>query len=253
MAKGPLVGLHRAAIALAALSVVLILGTSVTAAVVQARDGGTSGGVSGTLTRGGGQNGFDYSDWQVVKGVQGSSGDEAAYRVPGDWETQSARDPVQYTAPDGGVLAKGHSTSFYYGNDCVDAGARISAAWAALADPDTSKAAGDALVATAQKAVRAWGRGYSTNVEGTTAPMTAIPPESVELPDGTAAGRARMEVDMTVFSGPCLPETAEIMVTSIETVDGVKSLVQARYLLDEGGLPDREWDALADSLVAAAN
>ncbi|MDN5892932.1 MAG: hypothetical protein L0H93_02805 [Nocardioides sp.] len=239
MDRRPLGGLQLAAVLLGVLSFVMVLGASVTAAVVQHRDD-----PSGTE----GLDGRDSVGWSVVRGTPGPSDAPALYRVPEGWDTQTADKPVQYTASDGSVLASGHSTSLYYGNDCSQAKARIAGGWAALADTDAAQGAGDDLVDAAEKALRAWGTGYATHVNGATGPMTAFPGQSVELDDGTTAGRARMEIDMSAFEGACLPDTAEIMVTSIRTADGVKSLVQARYLLKEGAISDEQWSRIADSL-----
>lgn len=243
------------ALLLGALSVVTVLAVSMTAAVVQTGDDADPGG-SGTLVRGGAGDGrVDYTGWSTVTGTPGASGDPATYRAPEGWETRSADDPVEYLTHDGGMLARGHSSSYYWGNDCRQrkGGARVPGGWAALADTtarsDSGDLSADALVAHAEVQLRDWGRGYGTNAQGVTGPMTAHPGEAVELDDGTVAGRARMEIDMSDFPGRCLPDTAEIMITSIDTEDGTKSLVQARYLLDDGAVSDEAWDGIAASLT----
>lgn len=240
--------------ALAVVSVLVTVGAGVTAGVVFAQ--GDSGGNSGTLVRGSGsprttnspsptETGFDYSGWKLVNGMKSSSGETASYRLPSKgWTTYASDYQVSYADQQGKRYAEGHALANYYGNKCSEKGEKLPGGWTVLAEPEQS---GD-LKSIAEVAVRRWARGYGTNETGTTAKMTGPVSESVTLADGTPAARAQMTLDMTVFTSACLPAEAEVMVTTMDTPDGAKSLVQARYVMSKG-ITDEQWEAISLSLA----
>lgn len=253
MTNGRRGGLDTAAKALAAISILTTVCAGVAAGVAAARDSSDG---SGTLVRGTGQNQtapnsprqpvFDYSGWTVVSGQSGKSGDVATYRVPAsDWKSYGTDYVVSFRDTDDKTLASGHALANYYGNSCSDDDTKVAGGWTVLADTEPS---GD-LETIAEDAVRRWAQGYATNADGTTAKMSEPNAELVGLDDGTTAARARIEVDMSVFSGPCLPQEAEVMATTIDSPDGAKTLVQARYVTNDGGITDREWNGISQSLA----
>ncbi len=227
----------------------LVVGAAATGAVIRVQEGPTevtpaaAPGTSGPADRpdpfAKPQAGWVMTNWAIQAGDDGSS-----YRVPPGWRVSSAGVSYDSRDADGAVLARGTAPSYYYGNACSEAGAEIAGAWAVLADP----VEGDDLALVAEDAVTAWARGFARNSAGTVAPISAPVTERVTLADGTAAVRSWVEVDMTVFTGPCLPEQAQVAATSAEGEDGVHTLVQTRYLLDSGGLSAAAWSTLAASL-----
>ncbi|KRF18954.1 hypothetical protein ASG90_03450 [Nocardioides sp. Soil797] len=253
MSSGGTHAAARVASLLAVLSVLMTVGTGVTAGVVMARSDGPDG--SGTLVRGKGSSeeptednsrtpAYDYTDWETVEGKPGDSGFAASYRVPNRaWKTFNPDYAVAFRDQSGKRIASGHAPANYYGNNCSEAGKKVAGAWTVLADTEPS----GELVDLAEAAVRRWGRGYATDNAGNLAKMSEPETDEVTLPDGTPAARSLVTVDMSTFSGACLPESAEIMATTINTADGAKTLVQARYLTPSG-LTDEQWQQISDSL-----
>lgn len=251
-------GLDKAAVALAVTSILATVCAGV-AAGVSAASGDP--GRSGNLVRGTdpaetdpGQPDpnppkdphFDYSGWKVISGTRGESGHIATYRIPAnDWKSYGPDYAVSFRDKDEKKLASGHALANYYGNDCSDSGNKIAGGWTVIADTGPS---GD-LKATAEASALRWAKGYATNAEGTTGDMNEPDVVLVGQDDGTTAARALIEVDLGIFTGPCLPEKAELMVTTIDSPDGTKSLVQARYLVDEGGITDRQWTGISQSFA----
>ncbi len=239
--------------ALAVVSVLTTVGAGVTAGVAATRGDDSNG--SGTLVRGSGdpsetetepsqEPAFDYAGWQEVSGIPGDSGDSALYRLPATgWKTYAADYAVSFRDRNEKAYASGHALANYYGNRCKESGKRMAGGWVVLADTEPS---GD-LKTIAEDAVRRWARGYATNASGTTADMTEPTPKDVTLNDGTEAARATIEIDMSIFGGVCLPNRAEVAVTTIDTPDGAKTLVQARYV-SAVGITDRQWQGIAQSL-----
>ncbi|QIX25794.1 hypothetical protein ncot_03685 [Nocardioides sp. JQ2195] len=245
----------RAATLLAALSVLMTVGAGVTAGVVMARDGGPDG--SGTLVRGHGDSAgpdptsqptewpdHDYTDWERVTGKPDDSGFAAAYQVPRRaWKTFEPDYAVAYRDDSGKKTASGHAPANYYGNQCSQDGSRVAGGWTVLADTEPS---GD-LVDLAEAAVRRWATGYASDGTGTAAPMSQPSTERLTLPNGSDAARSLITLDMSDSEGSCLPDSAEIMATTINTPEGAKTLVQARYLT-RPGITDEEWQQISDSL-----
>lgn len=250
---------HPAALAasvLAVLSVLLTIGAGATAGVLMARGEDPDG--SGTLIRGGGDStdadptpessdpppDYDYTGWTTVTGPPGDSGSAPSYKVPEtNWKTFGPDYDVAFRDKADKKFASGKAPAHYLGNKCRAQGKRIPGAWTVLADTEPS---GD-LVDLAEAAVRQWAKGYASDGEGTTAPTSEPVSEAVTLPDGTTAGRSLITVDMSVFDDKCVPDSAEIMVTTIDTQDGAQSLVQARYLATPG-VTDLQWRQISDSL-----
>lgn len=241
---------------LAVLSVLLTVGAGATAGVLMARGDDPDG--SGTLIRGGGKTSepdptpetsdpppvYDYTGWTVVPGPPSDSGFAAAYRVPeANWKVFGPGRAVSFRDQAGKKTASGHAPAHYYGNKCRDKGQKIAGGWAVLADVEPS---GD-LEDLAEAAVRRWAKGYASNANGTVAPMSEPTTEVVTMPDDTRAARSLITIDMSIFDGKCLPDSAEIMVTTIDTQDGAQSLVQARYVTTPG-ISDEDWRQISDSL-----
>lgn len=226
--------LRGVAAGLAVLSLVATLGVGAAAVVVMSGDDEATSGPTPTPSA---------SGWTTVSGKDESG--QATYQVPGgaDWETHDADFAVSYKDAAGRPYASGHAASFYYGNDCTDGEERVAAGWAVLADPEP----GPDVRAHASRSARNWARGYGTGAGGTTAPTTRPVVEEVELADGTPAVSARVSLDMTVFAGPCLSDTAEVTVVSFRAGGLIKALVAARYVDVTGGVSDEEY---ADILVS---
>lgn len=222
--------LSAAARALAALSVVGVLGVGVTAAVVQAREDDDPTGP-----------GFDYSGWSRVKGPDG-----IAYRVPGgsEWEIGSASESVGFEDLDGDSVANGSAASFFYGNACSDDGERVPAAWALVAEAEP----GRNVEAVGVRAARTWARGYATGPDGTVAPLSEPEVADTELLDGTAATEVRIDLDMTVFEGACVRDEAELSTVSFADGNRVRTLVVARYVDSPGTIAGEEYAAILGSL-----
>lgn len=183
--------------------------------------------------------GWVFTNWAIQDGGGGSS-----YRVPPGWRASTTGVVHESTDADGAVLARGTAPAYYYGNRCTDRGSEVPAAWAVLAEP----VAGDDLAAAAEDAVTAWARGFARNDRGTVAPVSAPTTTETVLADGTEAVRSWVSVDMTVFSGPCLPREAQVVATTAAGTDGLHTLVQTRYLLDAGGVAPTTWAGVAASL-----
>ncbi|KQY56587.1 hypothetical protein [Nocardioides sp. Root140] len=251
-------GLRQAALALAVVSVLTTLGAGITAGVAAGQGDDPDG--SGTLVRGKGDPtesgtgpsetsttedpGFDYTGWKVVNGMPGDSGEVASYRLPPtSWKPFASDYAVSFTDKSGKAYVSGHALANYYGNRCKDGGERVPGGWTVLADTVPS---GD-LKTIAEDAARGWARGYGTNANGTTGTMTRPVAKEVTLDDGTTAARASIDIDMSIFSGVCLPTKAQVSVTTIDTSEGAKTLVQARYV-SAVGITDTQWRAIGQSL-----
>jgi hypothetical protein len=233
--------LRTAASGLAVLSLLAVVGVGVTAAVVQSRE--DDGGSSGTLRRNGGDDGpagFDYTGWSTVAGPA-----SITYKVPpgAAWEIGSTSDPVGFRDDGGGSLVNGSAAAFFYGNDCSDDGERVPAAWAVVADAEQGE-----VEEVAVSAAQDWAEGYATGPDGTVAPLTGPEVTDTELADGTAATTARIGLDMTVFEGPCVRDSAELTSVSFARRSRVRTLVVARYVDSPGTISAEEYDAILGSL-----
>lgn len=237
----------RVATLLAVLSVLVTVGAGATAGVVMVRGDGPDG--SGTLVRGEGDSpdpppSHDYSGWEVVTGPPGDSGEAVTYRVPrSTWEVYAPDYAVAFRDSSGKKIASGHAPANYYGNRCADSGKEMAGGWTVLDDDQPSGGLGE----RAEAALRPWAEGYAADDAGNLLPVSRPTTEEVTLPDGTPAGRSTISVDMSSSEGACLPDSAEIMATTIDTADGPQTLVQARYL-ESSGISDEEWLQIADSL-----
>lgn len=233
---------------LAGLAVVATLGAGVGAAVVQAgEDGDESPSRSGAQTSpaevgdpfASGTDGFDYRTWVIQDDSAGIS-----YRVPpasAGWRVIPADDEVEAKDADGAVVARGKVRAYYYGNACSgDDGRAVSGAWTLLAEPvegaDPSAAAEDAVIA--------WSRSFVGGGTSIPDPRT----DEVELADGTTGVRSWVSLDLRGFTGSCLPDRAEVAVTTVARGSEMVSLVQGRYVLGERGVTDADWSAISASL-----
>jgi len=247
--------LRGVAVLLAVLSVLGAGAVAATAGLVQAgQDTDRSGTLSSTgdpttdptddPTDGPTDGDFDYEGWKQVSGV-GQGTEAATYKVPGGtaWEPEKATDPVSYRDADERPYVSGHAAAFYYGNACSSDGARFPAAWAVLGDTEP----GSDLEAFAEDSARRWARGVGAG-ENTQAPVELGEPVETELADGTPAVSVEATLDMSVFTGACFEDDAELTLVAFSAGSRIKSLVVARYLGVNGGLGDQQYAAIIGSL-----
>lgn len=232
---------------LAVVSVLTTLAAGVVAGVAMVRDDPSDG--SGTLVRGAEDptdeptepESYDYTGWQVVAGLTGDSGYAAAYRVPPTgWKLSDKAHDVTFRDSSNAPLVTGHSLATYYGNKCKEDGDKVAGGWTVLAE---TVPPGD-LSQIAAAAARKWGRGFTQDVASIPEPTT----ETVRLADGTLAARAEVTVKREGTGSRCTTESSEIMVTTIDTSDGAKSLVQTRWADLPKGIGDADWAAISQSL-----
>lgn len=230
--------LRGLAVLLALLSVLGAAGVAATVAVVRWGEGSDR---SGARDRS--DPDHDYAGWRLVVG-KGAGTASATYKIPAGpaWELQTAADPVSYRDAAERPYVSGHAASFYYGNDCSDAGKRVPAAWAVLGDAERGN-----LSTVAQRSARLWARGLGSG-EGTQAPVEEGEPAETTLADGTPAVRVGVDLDMSVFDSKCFEDDAELTVVAFAEGRRVKTLVVARYLGVAGGVGDREYAAILGSL-----
>jgi len=230
---------------LAVVAVLSTLGAGVGAAVVQAREEPRGAAGGGTASPSPGvpdpflapAEGFDYRNWVDQRA------EAAGYRLPGGWHVAPAERLVEARDVDDAVVARGSLSAYYYGNRCTDT-EPVAGAFTVLAEP----VAGSDPKAAAEDAVLAWARSYNHNSAGVEAAFTDPVTRDVTLADGSEATRSWVSIDMSVFSGTCLPERAEVAVTTVARGEQLVSLVQGRYVLEQGGVSDAQWSAIAASL-----
>jgi hypothetical protein len=150
----------------------------------------------------------------------------ASYAVPPGWSRRPASERVAYRE-DGAVIALGRGQAMLSVRACP-------LAWAVLADPVRSSNVRGVAEATAL----AWARGY------------AGLPDDGRLVVRSAAGRARVEIDLGRGSG-CAGERAELTVAAQQEGARVVALVVARYLDVPGAPSDATYDGVMGSFRVA--
>lgn len=216
----PEVNARTAAVALAVVSVLAVLGVSAVAVAVAVRDDPAAP--------------DPYAGWQVVEGAH------ASYRVPGSWTLHPAGERVSYRDRSGRAQARGVALSTYDRGDCGQ-GSRRPVAWAVLAQPVPARD----VHAVAVAAARQWARGFGTG-DGRTGRVGEPEPRRAVLADGMPAVSVTVEVDLPGAGSACGASRGQVTVVAAAGDGRTSLLVVARH---RGSVAEEEHARLVRSLA----